>query len=134
MHFALDTDEVYMCTKLFGGKNAFFYPLTKDIMMEKGNPLNPFGHKSAYLWEEVFTRESLANIIPAFVRFDGKATDTLSKRTLFFPRYHQMDVVRKILGHASKNGVGHTYLIQHSAVQENQFDHMGGLSTHRNLS
>ena len=96
-----------MCTKLAGSK-SFFLPFAKDYNDGKGNPLNPFGHKSAYLWEEVFTRESLANIIQHFVRFDGKATDTLSKRTLFFPRYHQMDVVRKILGHASKNGVGHT--------------------------
>lgn len=114
VHFAVDTDEVYMCTKLAGSK-SFFLPFNKGHNNGKGNPLNPFGHKSAYLWEEVFTRESLANIIQHFVRFDGKATDTLSKRTLFFPRYHQMDVVRKILGHASKNGVGHTYLIQHSA-------------------
>ena len=49
------------------------------------------------------------------MRFDGKATDALSKRTLFFPRYHQLDVVRKLLKHASEKGVGHTYLIQHSA-------------------
>jgi type I restriction enzyme R subunit len=114
VHFAVDTDEVYMCTKLAGSK-SFFLPFNKGHNNGKGNPPNPFGHKSAYLWEEVFTRESLANIIQHFVRFDGKATDALSKRTLFFPRYHQMDVVRKILGHASKNGVGHTYLIQHSA-------------------
>ena len=53
------------------------------------------GIRQLTLWEEVFTRESLANIIQHFVRFDGKATDALSKRTLFFPRYHQMDVVRK---------------------------------------
>ncbi|HKK69233.1 MAG TPA: DEAD/DEAH box helicase family protein, partial [Bacteroidales bacterium] len=68
-----------------------------------------------YLWEEVFTRESLANIIQHFVRFDGAPSDPLKKRTLFFPRYHQMDVVRKIINHAGKKGVGHTYLIQHSA-------------------
>ncbi len=114
VHFAVDTDEVYMCTKLAGSK-SFFLPFNKGHNNGKGNPPNPFGHKSTYLWEEVFTRESLANIIQHFVRFDGKATDALSKRTLFFPRFHQMDVVRKILGHTSKNGVGHTYLIQHSA-------------------
>ncbi|UJP64806.1 type I restriction endonuclease subunit R [Mongoliitalea daihaiensis] len=121
VHFAVDTDEVYMCTKL-AGANSFFLPFNKghnDLSAGqaggKGNPPNPFGHKSAYLWEEVFTKESLANIIQHFVRFDGKATDALNKRTLFFPRYHQMDVVRKILNHASRNGVGQTYLIQHSA-------------------
>ena len=114
VHLAVDTDEIYMCTKL-DGANSFFLPFNKGNNSGKGNPLNPFGHKSAYLWEEIFTRDSLANIIQHFVRFDGKATDPLSKRTLFFPRYHQLDVVRKLLNHASKNGVGHTYLIQHSA-------------------
>ncbi|WP_114751347.1 type I restriction endonuclease subunit R [Pleomorphovibrio marinus] len=114
VHFAVDTDEVYMCTKLDGSK-SFFLPFNKGHNHGKGNPTNPFGHKSSYLWEEVFTRESLANILKHFVRFDGKATDPLSKRTLFFPRYHQLDVVRKLLKHASGNGVGHTYLIQHSA-------------------
>lgn len=114
VHFAVDTDEVYMCTKL-DGSNSFFLPFNKGNNNGKGNPTNPFGHKSAYLWEEIFTRASLANIIQHFVRFDGKPTDVLSKRTLYFPRYHQWDVVRKLLNHASKNGVGHTYLIQHSA-------------------
>lgn len=114
VHFAVDTDEVYMCTKLTGA-SSFFLPFNKGQNHGKGNPVNPSGHKTAYLWEDVFSRESLANIIQHFVRFDGKATDALSKRTLFFPRYHQMDVVRKILTHASKNGVGQTYLIQHSA-------------------
>lgn len=114
VHFAVDTEEVYMTTKLAGAK-TFFLPFNKGHNSGKGNPPSPFGHKSAYLWEEVFTKESLANIIQHFVRFDGKATDTLNSRTLFFPRYHQMDVVRKLINHASENGVGHTYLIQHSA-------------------
>lgn len=114
VHFAVDTDEVYMCTKL-DGANSFFLPFNKGNNNGKGNPPNPFGHKSSYLWEEIFTRESLANIIQHFVRFDGSPSDALSKRILYFPRYHQLDVVRKLLSHASKNGVGHTYLIQHSA-------------------
>ncbi len=114
VHFAVDTDEVYMTTKL-AGKNTFFLPFNKGYKNGKGNPPNPFGHKTAYLWDEIFTRESLTNIIQHFVRFDGKPKDVLSKRTLFFPRYHQLDVVRKILSHAAENGVGHTYLIQHSA-------------------
>jgi type I restriction enzyme, R subunit len=114
VHFTVDTDEVFMTTRL-AGKDTFFLPFNKGHNNGKGNPPNPFGHKSAYLWEEIFTRESLANIIQHFVRFDGKSTDALSKRTLFFPRYHQLDVVRKILSHTSNNGVGQTYLIQHSA-------------------
>lgn len=114
VHFAVDTDEVYMTTKLDGDK-TFFLPFNKGYNHGKGNPANPFGHKSAYLWEEIFTKESLANIIQHFVRFDGNSTDALSKRNLYFPRYHQLDVVRKLLAHASQNGVGHTYLIQHSA-------------------
>jgi len=114
VHFAIDTDEVYMCTKLHGA-NSFFLPFNKGNNNGKGNPPNLLGHKTSYLWEEIFTRESLANIIQHFVRFDGKPTDALSKRTLFFPRYHQLDVVRNIITHATKNGVGHTYLIQHSA-------------------
>ncbi len=114
VHFAVDTDEVYMTTRLNGAK-TFFLPFNQGNNNGKGNPVNPFGHRSAYLWQEVFTRESLTNIIQHFVRFDGKATDPLSGRTLYFPRYHQLDVVRRILKDASKKGVGQTYLIQHSA-------------------
>lgn len=114
VHFAVDTDEVYMTTRL-KGEDTFFLPFNKGHNKGKGNPRNPFGHKSDYLWKEIFTRSSLANIIQHFVRFDGKSTDPLKNKTLFFPRYHQLDVVRKIVGHVSNNGVGHTYLIQHSA-------------------
>ncbi len=114
VHFTADTDEAYMTTRL-NGKKTFFLPFNKGHQEGKGNPPNPFGHKTAYLWEEVFTRKSLANIIQHFVRFDGKLKDPLHKRTLFFPRYHQMDVVRKIVDDASQKGVGQTYLIQHSA-------------------
>ncbi|MBL4560352.1 MAG: type I restriction endonuclease subunit R [Labilibaculum sp.] len=114
VHFAVDTDEVYMTTKL-AGKGTFFLPFNKGNNNGKGNPPNPFGHKSDYLWNEVLTRQSLANIIQHFVRLDGNKKDKLSSRTLFFPRYQQMDVVRNIIKHAGKNGVGHKYLIQHSA-------------------
>lgn len=114
VHFTLDPDEVYMTTKL-AGKSTYFLPFNKGNNHGKGNPINKKGHKSAYLWEEVFTRKSLSNLIQHFVRFDGKPKDALKTKTLYFPRFHQMDVVRKILDHASHNGVGHTYLIQHSA-------------------
>jgi type I restriction enzyme R subunit len=117
VHFAVDTEEVYMTTKL-DGANTFFLPFNlgqKEPFFGKGNPPNPFGHKTNYLWDEILTRKSVANIIQHFVRFDGKETDLLNKKTLYFPRYHQLDVVRKIMDDASKNGVGQTYLIQHSA-------------------
>ncbi|MBC5836693.1 type I restriction endonuclease subunit R [Flavobacterium muglaense] len=114
VHFAVDTDEVYMTTKL-DGAGTFFLPFNLGHNYGKGNPPNPFGHKTAYLWDEILTRESVANIIQHFVRFDGKEKDALTKKTLFFPRYHQLKVVRAILADASKKGVGQNYLIQHSA-------------------
>ncbi|RAU19915.1 type I restriction endonuclease subunit R [Nitrincola tibetensis] len=114
VHMAVDTDEVYMTTKLAGNK-TFFLPFNKGHLHGQGNPPNPSGHKTAYLWNEVFRKESIANILQHFVRMDGTSKDPINKRTLFFPRYHQMDVVRKLVNHASNNGVGHTYLIQHSA-------------------
>jgi len=114
VHFAVDTDEAYMTTKLDGAK-TFFLPFNKGCNHGKGNPINPNGHKTAYIWEEVFTKDSLAGLIQHFIRLDGKDGNALSKRTLYFPRYHQMDVVRKIIDDASTKGVGQTYLIQHSA-------------------
>jgi type I restriction enzyme R subunit len=114
VHFAVDTDEVYMTTKLDGG-GTFFLPFNLGHNYGKGNPPNPFGHKTSYLWDEILTRESVANIIQHFVRFDGKEKDALTKKNLFFPRYHQLKVVRAILADASKKGVGQNYLIQHSA-------------------
>lgn len=114
VHFAVDTDEAYMTTKLDGG-GTFFLPFNLGNNFGKGNPPNPFGHKTSYLWEDVFSRQSVANIIQHFVRFDGKENDPLHKKTLYFPRYHQMDVVRRLIADASKKGVGQTYLIQHSA-------------------
>ena len=117
VHFAVDTDEAYMTTKL-DGKNTFFLPFNKGNKHGKGNPELPAGatgHRTNYLWDEVFTRESLANIIQHFVRLDGKKKEPIQTKTLFFPRYHQLDVVRKIIADVSAKGVGQTYLIQHSA-------------------
>lgn len=114
VHFAVDTDEAYMCTRL-AGKDSNFLPFNKGHNHGQGNPTNKFGHKTAYLWEEVFQPKHLANLLQHFVRLDGNGTDPLSSRTLYFPRYHQMKVVREIVAHAARNGVGHSYLIQHSA-------------------
>lgn len=103
-----------MTTKL-DGANTFFLPFNLGHNFGKGNPPNPFGHRTSYLWEEIFTRQSAANIIQHFVRFDGDDKDPLNKKSLYFPRYHQLDVVRKLIADASTKGVGQTYLIQHSA-------------------
>lgn len=114
VHMAVDTDEVFMATKL-AGADTFFLPFNKGHNNGEGNPPNPNGHKTAYLWEEVFKPASLAGIIQHFVLLEGKAADPLAKKSLIFPRYQQLDVVRRLLDHASTNGVGHSYLIQHSA-------------------
>lgn len=114
VHMAVDTDEVFMTTKL-AGPATFFLPFNKGHNEGEGNPPNPNGHKTAYLWEEVFTKESLVGIIQHFVLLEGKSTDPLAKKSMIFPRYHQLDVVRQLLSHSATNGVGHSYLIQHSA-------------------
>ena len=114
VHFAVDTDEIYMTTKL-DGANTFFLPFNLGNNFGKGNPPNPFGHKTAYFWQDVLRRESIANIIQHFVRFDGAENDALSKKNLFFPRYHQLDVVRRLIKDTTQKGAGETYLIQHSA-------------------
>ncbi len=114
VHFTFDTDEAYMSTKLEKDKTIFL-PFNKGDKNSAGNPSNPNGHKTAYIWEEIFSKASLADILQHFVRLDGKDTDKLESRNLYFPRYHQLDVVRKITDDVSQNGVGKTYLIQHSA-------------------
>ncbi|MEA5461616.1 DEAD/DEAH box helicase family protein [Arcicella sp. LKC2W] len=114
VHFAVDTDEIFMTTRL-NGKDTFFLPFNKGVNQGSGNPVNPYGHKTAYLWDEILTRQSLANIVQHFVTLDGKANEPLNKRNLIFPRYHQLEVVRRILKDASQQGIGQTYLIQHSA-------------------
>ena len=114
VHFAVDTDEIYMTTKLDGAK-TFFLPFNLGNNDGKGNPPNAFGHKTSYFWQDILKRESLANIIQHFVRFDGAENDALNKKTLYFPRYHQLEVVRKLIKDTTQNGAGKTYLIQHSA-------------------
>ena len=114
VHMAVDTDEVYMTTKL-AGADTFFLPFNKGHNAGAGNPPNPEGHKTAYLWQELLSKESLANIIQHFVRLDGDEKSLLEKRHLYFPRYHQLNVVRRLIDHVSTSGVGQTYLIQHSA-------------------
>lgn len=114
VHFAVDTDEIYMTTKL-DGAHTFFLPFNLGNNFGKGNPPNPFGHKTSYFWQDVLRRESIANIIQHFVRFDGAENEVLNKKNLFFPRYHQLDVVRRLIKDTTQKGAGETYLIQHSA-------------------
>ncbi|MEM6838754.1 MAG: DEAD/DEAH box helicase family protein [Cyanobacteria bacterium P01_C01_bin.120] len=114
VHLAVDPDEVWMTTKLDKGK-TYFLPLNKGHNHGKGNPPNPNGHKTAYLWSDLLIRHSLTNIIEHFAIIPGDARTNLTKKTLFFPRYHQLEVVRQLLSHAKTHGTGHKYLIQHSA-------------------
>ena len=120
VHFAVDTDEVWMTTKLAKDK-TYFLPFNKGFKHGKGNPPNKRtdstsgGHKTAYLWEDILTRQSLATIIEHFALLEGKKKDPLAKKTYIFPRYHQREVVQKLLSHAKTHGPGQKYLIQHSA-------------------
>ena len=114
VHLAVDTDEVWMTTKL-DKANTYFLPLNKGHNFGKGNPPNPTGHRSAYLWEDLLTRSSLTNIIEHFAILSGSDRTLLTQKSLYFPRYHQLDVVRQLLTHAKTHGTGQTYLIQHSA-------------------
>lgn len=118
VHFALDSDEVHLTTKLDGAKTRFL-PFNKGDNHGAGNPINPNGYKTAYFWEEILQRDSFLEIIGRFVhlqrdsyRIDGKL---YSKETMIFPRYHQTDVVRKLAADTRANGSGKSYLIQHSA-------------------
>lgn len=114
VHFTMDTDEVYMTTHLKGLETSFL-PFNKGCNFGKGNPTNTAGHRTAYMWEDILTRKSLANIIQHYVRLTGNKKEPLEKKSLFFPRYHQLEVVRMLLEDVTTNGVGKTYLIQHSA-------------------
>lgn len=116
VHFAVDPDEAYMCAQL-AGNDSNFLPFNKGFNFGKGNPVNPKGHKTAYLWDDILPRRSLTNIIEQFAKFTVEKDKKTGKerKALFFPRYHQLDVVRGILTDAKQHGVGQTYLIQHSA-------------------
>ncbi|WP_258169831.1 type I restriction endonuclease [Nostoc sp. 'Peltigera membranacea cyanobiont' N6] len=107
VHFAVDTDEVWMTTKLDHEK-TYFLPFNKGFNFGKGNPPNPNGHKSAYLWEGILTRQSFTNIIEHFaILIPGDTKTPLAQKNLYFPRYHQLDVVRQLLTDARTRGTGH---------------------------
>jgi type I restriction enzyme R subunit len=116
VHFAVDDSEVWMCTEL-RGKGSWFLPFNRGYQDGAGNPPNPVGLKTDYLWREVLTPAGLTNILENYAQvIDSKDARTgRKKRQQVWPRYHQLTLVRKALADVSGNGAGRRYLIQHSA-------------------
>jgi type I restriction enzyme R subunit len=116
VHVAVDDQEVRFCTHL-RGKESWFLPFNKGWNDGAGNPPNPSGLKTDYLWRAILTREGLTDIIENYAQVvEEKDERTGRKKKLqLFPRYHQLDVVRKLLADARSRGTGQRYLIQHSA-------------------
>ncbi len=116
VHFALDDHEAHFCTHL-KGKSSWFLPFNLGWNDGAGNPPNPDGIKTDYLWRRLLTRESLTDIIQNYAQIiETKNEKTGRKKAVqIWPRYHQLDVVRKLLADAGRHGVGQRYLIQHSA-------------------
>ena len=122
VHFAVDLSRVYMTTRLEGDK-TYFLPFNQGsngagCVGGAGNPINPDGYDTDYLWKNVLCKERLLEILQKYLHLeivrDQKTGRILSER-MIFPRYHQLDVVTKLLADVKENGAGHNYLIQHSA-------------------
>ena len=115
-HFAVDENEVQFCTHL-KGKASWFLPFNRGWNDGAGNPPNPNGLKADYLWREVLTRTSLTNILENYAQVVEKKDEKTGKKKKdqIWPRYHQLDAVRRLLEDAREHGVGKRYLIQHSA-------------------
>ena len=115
-HFAVDENEVHFCTHL-KGKASWFLPFNRGWNDGAGNPPNPNGLRADYLWREVLTRRSLTNILENYAQVvESKDAKTGKKRRVqIWPRYHQLDAVRRLLADAGAHGAGKRYLIQHSA-------------------
>ena len=110
-YFCVDLNQAWMTTKL-AGEHTYFLPFNQGSNGAgndggKGNPANPDGYPTDYLWKNVFQADSMMDIVQKFISLQGDK--------LIFPRYHQMDVVRKLISDVKTNGVGRNYLIQHSA-------------------
>ena len=127
VYFAVDLYEAWMTTQLADG-NTHFLPFNQGsngagVTGGAGNPRNPNGYDTSYLWEEVLQRDSMLDLIHRFISFvkekeevvKNGVTKTVTKEKMIFPRYHQYDVVKKIMADVKANGVGNNYLIQHSA-------------------
>lgn len=116
VHFALDDQEVRFCTHL-QGKQSWFLPFNQGYSDGAGNPPNPNGIKTDYLWKQVLSPRSLTNILENFAQIVEEKDDKTGKKKKkqVFPRYHQLDVVRRLLADVRGHGAGQRYLIQHSA-------------------
>ena len=137
VHFAVGNEKVSMTTHLQGAETRF-YPFNKGIE----NPINPDGHKVAYLWEDILQPDNLMDLINNFIHeqevmstaYDpGHGEVREQKRTvLVFPRYHQLDVIRKLKAAVVAEGVGHNYLIQHAtgSGKSNSIAWLAHLLTH----
>ena len=112
VHFAVSDSEVYMTTKLDGAATSFL-PFNLGDHGGAGNPVNPSGHRTAYLWQQVFTRESWLEILGRYL--SPKLDDKKHLIDFIFPRYHQLDVTRKLQAAVLAEGAGARYLVQHSA-------------------
>ncbi len=125
VHFAVDTDEVYLATKL-EGKETFFLPFNLGYNGGAGNPNNPDGYKTAYMWDKmhgdkpgIWQKDCWLDIIGRFIHLEKDEKIVKGKKfvkeKIIFPRFHQLDAVTKLAEHARNHEVGHNYLIQHSA-------------------
>ena len=128
VHFAADPDEIHMATHISGSK-TFFLPFNRGshpgaIGCGAGNPQHPSGYRTGYLWQDVLARDSFLDILGHFLFIEKKEEKgddgqggqrIVSKETMIFPRFHQLDAVRKLILAAREEGTGRNYLIQHSA-------------------
>ncbi|TVS13284.1 MAG: type I restriction endonuclease subunit R [Planctomycetaceae bacterium] len=118
VHFAVDPDQVSMTTRL-NGKSTRFLPFNQGDHHGAGNPPSARGYRTSYLWEEVWQRDSWLDILARFIHLEVVEKQVEGKKirteTMIFPRYHQLDSVRKLEAHARAAGAGTNYLIQHSA-------------------
>ena len=120
VYFAVDTDEISMTTAL-KGKDTYFLPFNRGHDGGKGNPIVYNNYRTSYLWNDVLQKDSVLDLIHRFVYVEQKdirdSTGEIvdKKETVIFPRYHQLDVVRKIEADISNHEVGRNYLVQHSA-------------------
>lgn len=118
VHFVIDTDEVFMTTKIDGNKTKYL-PFNLGFENGAGNPPNPNGYKTSYLWEYVLAKDSIMDILGRYLHLQVEefkfGNEIRKKETLIFPRYHQLDVVRKLIADVKTNNTGKNYLIEHSA-------------------
>lgn len=115
VHFALDEETVGMCTKL-SGRDSWFLPFNKGNEDGAGNPINPNGLRTAYLWEEILKKESLSDILEHYAQMvQEKNENGRQSVKVIWPRWHQLEVVRQLLKASRTNGIGQRYLVQHSA-------------------